>query len=392
MFSNARTLTTVFGFDIRVDPSWLLIAALITWSLCQHTFPQAIPGLSQGAYVMMAVLAMLLFFASLVGHELAHAVTARRYGVETRGITLFLFGGVAELSKEPTRAIHEFWIALAGPAMSFLLAFVFWTVSGIAMLLFGAGPAIEVLGYLALINFVLAVFNLLPAFPLDGGRILRAWLWHRGGDMLAATEKAAQAGSTLAYGLILLGVLALFQGAMVGGFWQILLGFFVLAAARGSVEAQRIKSLLGTHTIRDLMTTTPETTDARTTLATLVNRIMLAKRISFVPVVENGTLLGHIDIDVLAGIDRENWANTTVGDVFVGLGDSECLSPDFPVPELFERIAKTGRRKFMVVDKGRLVGVISLSDLTRHLALMSSLGKDPLPPHRPFGHTAPKDC
>ncbi|MEO0863126.1 MAG: site-2 protease family protein [Pseudomonadota bacterium] len=378
MFSNARTIATVFGFEIRIDPSWLLIAALITWSLCQHTFPAAIPGLSQGTYVAMAVLAMLLFFASLLGHELAHALTARRYGVETRGITLFLFGGVAELSKEPTRAIHEFWIALAGPAMSFLLAFVFWVIAGMGVLMLGAGPATEVVGYLALINFVLAVFNLLPAFPLDGGRILRAWLWHRGGDMLAATEKAAQAGATLAYGLILLGVLALFQGAMIGGFWQILLGVFVLAAARGSVEAQRIKSLLGTHTIRDLMTAAPITTDPQTTLATLVNRIMLGKRVSFVPVVEKGTLLGHIDINLLSGIDRENWANTTVGDVFVGLGDSDCLPPDFPVPELFERIAQTGHRKYMVVDNGRLVGVISLSDLTRHLGLVASLGKNRL--------------
>ncbi len=375
MFSNARTIVTLFGFDIRIDPSWGLIAALITWSLCQHTFPAALPGLSQWSYAAMAVLAMLLFFASLVGHELAHAVTARRFGVETRHITLFLFGGVAELAQEPTKAVHELWIAAAGPAMSFGLAFTFWTLAGAGAVLVGAGPVVAVLNYLALINLILALFNLLPAFPLDGGRILRAWLWRRSGDMLAATETAARAGTILAYGLMGLGLLGLFQGAMVSGFWQILIGVFVLAAARSSVDAQRTKSLLGDRTVGQLMTAETVIVDPKATLSALVNQVILAKRIGFVPVVDAGVLLGHIDTGVLSSIDRENWANTTVGDIFVDLDPNNCVPPDLPVLELFERIAQTGQRKFMVVEGRRLLGVITLSDLTRHLGLLASLGK-----------------
>jgi len=376
MFSNARTLVTIMGFDIRVDPSWLLIAALITWSLDLYTFPSALPGLSQGTYFVMALVAMLLFFASLVGHELAHALTARHFGVRTRSITLFLFGGVAELANEPEKAMHEFWIALAGPAMSLLLAFLLWFMAAVGAVVWGMPAVVAVLGYLALINLILAIFNLLPAFPLDGGRILRAWLWQRSGDMLGATETAARSGEVLAYGLILLGVLALFQGATIGGFWQILLGVFVLSAARGSLQAQRIRTLLGPRAVRDLMTAQPITTSARTTLAALVNQTMLARRIGFVPVVEDGVLLGHIDSGILSSIDRENWANTTVDDVFIGLDEHTCVDPDMPLLDLFERIAQTGRTKYLVVRDNRLCGVISMTDLTRYMGLLASLGKN----------------
>lgn len=375
MFSNARTIATIFGFGIRVDPSWVLIAALITWSLSQHTFPVVLPGQTAWTYVAMAVVGMLLFFASLVGHELAHALTARRFGIETRNITLFLFGGVAELAREPSKPMHEFWIAAAGPAMSLAFAFAFWVFAGTGSVLFGTGPVVEVLRYLGLINLVLALFNLLPAFPLDGGRILRAWLWHRDGDMLAATETAGRSGAILAYCLIGLGLLGLFQGALVAGLWQMLIGLFVLAAARSSVDGQRIRTLLGARPVSALMTKPAITTDSRATLAALVNKVMLANRVGFVPVVEDGALLGHIDTKVLASIDRENWANTTVNDVFVEL-DTHCTVPaDLSVLDLFERIAQTGQRKFMVVENRKLLGVISLSDLTRHLGLLARLGK-----------------
>lgn len=381
MFSQARTVLRVFGFDIRIDPSWLLIAALVTWSLSQHAFPNALPGFAPATYMSMAVVGMLLFFLSLLLHELAHALTARHFGVETRSITLFLFGGVAELSDEPKTAMNEFWIAIAGPLLSLALSFFFWVFASIGALIFGTGPVVEVLGYLALVNFVLAIFNLLPAFPLDGGRILRAWLWHRSGDVLDATETAARAGMFLAYALMLMGVLALFQGALVAGFWQLLLGTFVLAAARASVENQRAKSLLGARLVNDLMTKDPVVVDPRTSLAALVNQDMLGNRISFVPVVENGTLLGYIDTELIGKIDRENWTNTQVDDVFAGLSESATVPSSTPVLELFDLIAKTGRRKFMVVDEGHLVGVITLSDLSRFLELVVSLGRFAKPPH-----------
>lgn len=375
MFGDARTILVIRGINIRVDPSWVLIAVLICWSLFQHSFPNAAPGLSGSTYAVMAVLGTFLFFASLVGHELAHAMTARHFGVDTKNITLFLFGGVAELNEEPRHAMDEFWIAVAGPAMSFFLAAAFWILVLLSQALWGTGPMVDVLRYLALVNVVLAVFNLLPAFPLDGGRILRAWLWHRNDDMLGATETAAHSGTILAYVLIGLGVLGLLQGLLVAGFWQILIGFFVLAAARGSVHAQRMRILLGPKTVRALMTTPAVSTGTGTSLAALVNQIMLPNRIAFVPVVEDGVLLGHIDTDVVGRIDRENWASTTVNDVFVGVTDAVCVPPDLSVLDVFDQVSKTGQRKFMVVQDQQLLGVVLLSDLARYLGLLASLGR-----------------
>ncbi len=374
MFSHAKTLVRVFGLKIRVDPSWILIAALITWTLCRQVFPGVLPEQSQTVYVAMAVAAMLLLFVSLLLHELAHAMTGRRYGVHTEAITLFLFGGVAEMTREPARARDAVRIALAGPAMSFALAALFWALAQLAASASLPQSVVEVIRYLALINLALAAFNLLPAFPLDGGRVLRAWLWQRGGDVLAATETAARVGATFAYALMALGVLALFQGALVGGLWQIMIGVFILAAARGTVETQRTSILLGGRTVGDLMTPSPVVTSPDTTLAALVNQIMLRRRVSFVPVLEDGVLLGHIDASVLAGMDRENWANTQVGDVFISLSSETTTGPETSVTDLLARIAASGQRKFMVVEAGRLRGIVTLADLVRYLALMKDVG------------------
>lgn len=364
MFTHSVKLFSFNKFDIKVDPSWLIIAALITWSLSQHFFPDALPGYTPGAYVMMAVLAMLGLFASLLLHELAHSVIARYLGVPIKSITLFLFGGVAELEDEPNSGMTEFWIAIAGPLMSLALAFGFWSLSSVVALTGVVPAAVSVLSYLALINLVLAVFNMVPAFPLDGGRVLRAFLWHRSGNVLAATRTAARSGMVFAYFLMALGVTALFQGAIVVGLWHVMIGGFILMAARVAYTSQLSKSVFEGHTVSELMTRDLITAQPETTLAAFVNQIMLRHSVSFVPVTEGTVLLGHIDRSVLSGIDRENWASTQVGDVFVGLNDAVLVAPDTLLPDLIERIAKTGQRKFMVVDDHRLRGVITLSDLT----------------------------
>ena len=367
MFENAVKLFSVNKFDIRVDPSWLLIAALITWSLSRQFFPDALPGADRSVYLTMAILAMLGLFASLLLHELAHSVVARRLGVPITSIMLFLFGGVAELEAEPTSARVEFWIAVAGPAMSLCLAVGFWTVEQMARWSGLPAALVEILSYLALINLVLALFNLLPAFPLDGGRVLRAVLWSQTGDVVSATRSAAQTGSILAYLLMGLGVLALFQGLIVSGLWQIMIGGFVLMAARGSYAQQLSKAAFAGRTVGALMTRDPITVSPDMILSEFVNQIMLQKHVTFVPVTEDGVLLGHIDSSALSRIDRENWVNTRVGDVFVGLDSDVMTGADVPVQDLLDTISRTGRRKFLVVSDHDLLGVISLSDLTRHL-------------------------
>ncbi|MCE8005950.1 site-2 protease family protein [Aestuariivita sp.] len=373
MFSHALKLFTLRGFDIRVDPSWVLIAALITWSLSQQYFPMTVPGLTQSQYLSMAVIAMLAFFASLLLHELAHATVARRYGVNTSSITLFLFGGVAELEDEPSSAAAEFWIAIAGPAASCGLAFGFWVLAGTPWL---DPPARQVLSYLATINLIIAVFNMMPAYPLDGGRVLRAWIWNRSGDLLKATETAARSGTIFAYILMGLGVVSLFQGAQVAGIWQLLIGGFLLIAARSALQHQMTKTVFAHKTVAQLMTAHPIVTSPDLSLADLANQIMLRHRISFVPVVEDGVLLGQVDSAVLGSIDRENWINTRVGDVYVALSAEISVSPDLSASALLARMTQTGRRKFLVADHRTLVGVISLSDLLEYIALHQTLGLD----------------
>ncbi len=369
MFSNAVKLFSVSGFDIKIDPSWLIIVALIAWSLSQHYFPTTLPGESGAVYLAMAVVATLLFFASLLLHELAHSVVARHFGVPVSGITLFLFGGVAEMESEPQSPRVEFLVAIAGPAMSLVLSIGFLSLSWITSIFGGLAILARVLSYLAAINLILAVFNLVPAFPLDGGRMFRAWLWHRSGNLLRATEIAARAGILFAFVLMGFGVLSLYSGALVSALWQIMIGGFLLVAARSSYQTQLVQVVFDKRTVGDLMQTRPVTVEPDVTLSTFVNQVVLRHGLSFVPVVEDGVLLGHIDHAMLSGIDRENWSSTQVGDVFAGLDAGSYVDPGMPVENLLKEIAARGRRKFLVVKDGELVGVISLSDLARHLQL-----------------------
>lgn len=367
MFSNAVKLFSISGFDVKVDPSWLLIASLVTWSLSQQYFPNILPDANHATYVTMALFGMLGLFGSLLLHELAHCVVARRLGVPIKSITLFIFGGMAHFETEPSSARDELWIAVAGPVMSMFLAVILWLFARAAVAAGISGAAFEVISYLAMINLVLALFNLVPAFPLDGGRILRAYLWKRSGNVLSATQIAARSGSIFAYFLMCLGILALFQGALLAGLWQLLIGGFVLIAARASYVSQRARAVFEGKSVADLMTRNAITVGPEMKLTEFAHDIVLTHNVTFVPVVEADVLLGHIEQSVLARIDRENWETTRVGDVFVGLEADSMVSPDLLVTDLFNIISSTGHRKFMVVTDHQLLGIITLADLSKYL-------------------------
>jgi len=374
MFKNAVNLFEIFGFKIRVDPSWLLIAALIVWTLSTAYFPGELPDLSRIDHIALGVVAMIGLFASLILHELAHSLVARQFGLEVGGITLFVFGGVAELEQEPRNPKSEFWIAAAGPAMSFALAglayLILFAINGNG----ASGSFRSILVYLGFINLVLAIFNLVPAFPLDGGRIMRAALWHMNGDLLRATRIASNMGTIFGVVLIVAGVLALFTPNIVGGFWQILIGFFIASASRASYRQLVVKAALKDQTVRALMTKSPRTADVTLSVQALVDDIMLPGHVSFVPVTEGEHLLGYVDTSLVHEIDRENWPTTHLGDILMLSDETNTVSPDLPTDALFERMATNGQRKWLVAQNGRLEGVISLSDLMSYLAIMQGLG------------------
>ncbi|MCV2873711.1 site-2 protease family protein [Defluviimonas sp. WL0050] len=374
MFSRTVRLVEIFGFQVKVDASWFFIAFLVVWSLMSGYFPAQVPGLRTGDYLVLAIIAMVALFAGLILHELAHSLVARRFGLGIGGITLFIFGGVAELDEEPVDPRSEFWIAIAGPIMSFALA----GLAYLALLLSKATgisePLQAVLEYLALINFVLALFNLLPAFPLDGGRVLRAALWRWSGDLVKATRSATAASAILAYALIAFGFVSLFSGAVIGGFWQALIGLFLLTAARGTYQQLMVKTALRDKSVATMMSRSIHTATPDDTLGDVVNRIMLRHSVSFVPVTEGDHLLGYVDTALLQKIDRENWGDTHVGDIYVRSDPTNTITPDVATDALMTRIASGGRRKFLVAEGGRLLGVITLSDLMAYLAVLQELG------------------
>ncbi|WP_339765887.1 site-2 protease family protein [uncultured Hoeflea sp.] len=374
MFKNAVQLFEIFGFKLKVDPSWLLIAALIVWSLSTSYLPDVVPGLTATVYTVLGIVAMLGMFASLILHELSHSLVARSYGLKVGGITLFIFGGVAELEEEPHDPKSEFLIAIAGPLMSLALAALFYGLSSMTGSGTEVGLVSAVFGYLALINLVLAVFNLIPAFPLDGGRMLRAVIWGVTQDLLRATRISSRIGSAFGLFLMLTGAFAVFSGGGIGGFWQILIGFFIINASNGSYQNLVVKAALRGKTAGSLMSRQLYTVDAETSVAELVDDVMLRHGVSFVPVLSGERLLGYVDTAAARSIDRQEWPERRVSEVMLPEGPDTTVAPDTPLNEVFKLLAAHPRRKLMVAQGGRLLGVISLSDLMHHLALEQEIG------------------
>lgn len=371
MFGPSIKLFDLLGFPIRIDASWFVIAALIVWSLSSGYFPQALPGMGPMTYLALSLAAMIGLFGSLILHELAHSLVARRYGLGIGGITLFLFGGVAELSEEPKSATSEFWIAIAGPVMSATLALAFGLG---AATLPELGTLAVLLGYLAAVNLMLAVFNMLPAFPLDGGRVLRAWLWQRAGDLQEATRKASGTGVIIAAALMGLGFVSAMSGGGIGGFWLILIGFFVLTASRSAYQQLVLRDSLRGRRVGDLMTPNPQTASPEMRLATLVDQVMLAHAVSFVPVVSDGQILGQIDTRLVRSVPRATWQDRDVGSVMAPIDPNSLISPQMTAQDALERLIKGPARKLIVVDRGVVCGVLSLRDLLGHIAVVQALG------------------
>lgn len=383
MFKNSVRLFDIFGFCVKVHPTWLVIAALIVWSLTTGYFPQILPGLSRLEYIAISIASMLGMFFSLILHELSHSLVARQFGLNVGGITLFLFGGVAELEQEPVSAKSEFWIAIAGPVLSFAIAGIAFLAIDLGGSEVGASPLMAVIGYLGLINIILAVFNLVPAFPLDGGRVLRALIWYLSGDLLKATRIASKFGTGFGFLLITVGMLSLFSNFSIGGLWLILIGFFILSASRSSYQQLLIRKVFGGKTVAGLMSRKPVTANAGMTIADLIENVMLKHNVSFVPIVKDDHLLGFVDAGSIHEVDRDRWAFTILTDILVAVDENNTVSSNVPVDELFKRMALTGQRKFLVEDDSRLIGVVTLSDLMNYLAIMQGLDLEDNPNLRP---------
>lgn len=366
---NGRSLHLfrVFGFSVNVDASWVFIALLVTWSLAVGLFPTQFPGQAPALYWFMGGIGALGLFASIIFHELCHSLVARRYGLPMKGITLFLFGGVAEMNEEPADPKTEFLMAVAGPVSSVILGVAFW-------LLYSLGDGIwpplvaGVIGYLAVINWVLAGFNLMPAFPLDGGRMLRAALWHWKRDLRWATDKAAKFGSGFGITLMILGALSIISGGLVGGIWYIIIGLFLRNAAQMAYHQVVANEILGNQRVRDRMSHEPVTVPPSITLQELVDDYFHRYDFKMFPVAEGEHLVGCITTREVKEIPRQEWPRRNVRSVVRSCSPETVVSPETEVRQALTTMTRTGRSRLMVIEGERLVGVITLKDILHHLS------------------------
>jgi Zn-dependent protease len=366
---DAPTLFRIWGIPVRVHVSWLVIVGLLTWSLSVGYFPQVLPDLPAAAYWTKGLLATLLLFVSVLLHELSHSIAARRYGIPVSGITLHIFGGVSQLEREPDRPAVEFVVAIVGPLTSFGIA------GGlvVALGLLQPAPGVRaVMTYLVLVNTIVGVFNLVPGFPLDGGRLLRSLLWKLKGNLQWATRVATRVGSGFAFVLIGFGLFRVLRGEFVGGLWFVLIGLFLRQAAQGSYQQLVLRHALAPLKVRDIMSREVIQVPPDLTVGQVVDEFFWRHRVSTFPIVSGGRVMGILTLDRVKQLPRERWAETPAQDVMLPLADALTTAPGSSVWEAFEKIARNGVGRLAVMDRDRLVGYLSIRDVVHILALRSS--------------------
>jgi Zn-dependent protease/CBS domain-containing protein len=363
MTSSFR-LGRLAGVEIGIHWSWALVFALIVWSLADAVFPETNPGLADGAYVAMAVVAVLAFFASLLLHELGHATRATKEGMEIEGITLWLFGGVARFRGMFPSAGAEFRIAIAGPIVSLVIGAVTLAVALLVPLPDAADGVLFWLGY---INLAVLVFNLMPALPLDGGRVLRSVLWARKGDFLEATRSAALIARGFAQFLIAFGALTVVLGGTIGGLWLVFIGWFLLAAAEAERVAAETHEALGAIRVEDVMVRSPVCVDPELALDEFMEQFFFPHRHVAYPVLERGRPVGLISFRSVLALPRESWSGRRVRDVTVPLDRLPVLSPSTPLEPAIEQLSRTESNRALVLDGDEMAGLLSITDATRVL-------------------------
>jgi len=368
-------LGKIAGFEINIDWSWLIIFFLVVYSLSGFYFPHFYPSLSAGAVWAMGVIAALLLFGSVLAHELMHSIVARRYGIDIKGITLFIFGGVSQIKGEPETPKVEFNMAIVGPLTSFAIAIIFYFITRAGVAAHWPVPVYAITGYLAFINFALGVFNMVPGFPLDGGRVLRAGLWALTNNLERATRYASYTGEGFGYLLMGLGFFDIIRGGFFNGIWLGFIGWFLAGIARSSYEQVVMKNALSGVDVEQVMTQTVPTVAPDIKIDDFVENYLLHHNIACYPVVENGLVKGMVGIDDVRGIPREKWADATVGDIAESADESVEVNKGDDVWDALQKLGNSRCQRLLVVHDGELDGTVTADNIFRLVRMKMQLGR-----------------
>lgn len=358
-------LGRIAGVPVGVNWSVLVIFALIAFGLSVNLLPNVYPGYPPWAYFVVGFSAAVVFFGGLLAHEVSHAVVAKRNGLEVGGITLWLFGGVAELRGEPRSPGADLRIAGVGPLVSLIIGLAFGAVAAGFALAGAQGLVVGAFSWLAGINILLAVFNLLPAAPLDGGRVLRAALWKLRGDRVRAAIAAARAGRILGVLLIALGLWQFLAGPAFGGLWLAFIGWFLIGAAAAEEQQVRVSSALAGVRVRDVMTEQPQTAPPDLTVADFIDHYLFTYRHAALPLAEDGRAVGLVTLDRVRQVPPAQRATTSLRQVACRSEELVTANPDEQVMDLLPRLNECTDGRALVVSDGELVGIVSPSDIDR---------------------------
>jgi Zn-dependent protease len=362
----------IAGIDIDIHVSWIIILVLLTVSLATGWFPQLYPGWSTATYWLIAFLSSLLLFVSVLLHELAHSLVARRRGLPVKSITLFIFGGVSNIEREPQSPGVEFQIAFVGPLTSLVIGAICFLLQ---VPLRGSNSPLEgILFYLAVTNILLGVFNLIPGFPLDGGRVLRSIVWRLTGNLRQATRVATLTGQVIAYLFILLGIWIFFVGDILDGIWLGFIGWFLLSAAQSANAQGMLTSVLRGVTVGEVMNPKPATVPADISLQQLVDAYFLPGGLRYALVMQTDRLLGLITLGDIRHIPREQWGQVPVSTAMIPLSRLHVVTPQQSLSDVLPLMAGRDVNQLPVVENGALVGILSRDAIVHYMEVRRSLG------------------
>ena len=370
----------ILGIDIRIHISWVLIFLLVLLSLADQVFPDWYPQWSQQKTFLISAIAALLFFSSVLLHELAHAIVARQFKMSVSSITLFLLGGVANLTKEPPSARAEFFMASAGPLTSLTIGALAFLVQQLVTNNIDVVPSLQpvegVARYLSFINIAVALFNLVPGFPLDGGRVLRSIIWGVRRDRVAATRIAARGGQLVAGLMVVYGVSRALDGEAMTGLWMFLIAYFLYGAASQALQQERVTAAVGSVRVAQLMTTNFRSAPAGTSIGQLIRDVVLPNNLQAIPIVAHDRLVGLVRITDLRKVEQDQWATTSVDAVMTPVSEVATVTPDEQIVAAIERFGGGDVPLLPVVDHGSLVGVLFRDAVVGYVRMQETLGLD----------------